>query len=252
MILDAFTIADFGCSIGPSTFFAVENIISAVGNKYKKSNQNKTLDFQVFFNDLIDNDFNTLFRSLPSNRKYLVAGVPGSFYTCLFPKKSIHFAHCSTALHWLPKIPEEVFKRGINKGRIQYLGGEKEVTEAYAAHHGEDFGRFLRARGDELVDGGLMALLVFGFAAVDVYSSSGAGMVFEILGSCLEDMAKLKVDSFNLHFYFPSESELKAILIEVNRLFCVGKTAKMASPLSHKLDPKDTNYFVFLKRKGVN
>ncbi|PIN08247.1 Loganate O-methyltransferase [Handroanthus impetiginosus] len=301
--LNTFRIADFGCSIGPNTFYAVENIISAVKNKYEKSNQNQTPDFQVFFNDLIENDFNTLFRNLPSNRTYLVAAAPGSFYDRLFPKKSINFAHCSMALHWVSRIPKEVTERG-NNGKIHYLGGEKEVKEPYAAQYEEDFGRFLTARGDELVDGGLMALLAFGFAEGDVYSLSGAGMVFEMLGSCLEDMAKLgkftkeKVDSFNLPFYFPSESELKA-LIEATGLFCIEKIAKMASPMSHKPDLKgftsslkavlgvliedhfgngvveelfgrllekvlespilsdekywkDTNYFVFLKRNGVN
>ncbi|PIN08252.1 Loganate O-methyltransferase [Handroanthus impetiginosus] len=299
-----FRIADFGCSTGPNTFYGVENIISAVKNKYKKSNQNQTPDFQVFFNDLIGNDFNTLFRNLPSNMIYLVACSPGSFYDRLFSRKSIHFAHCSTALHWLSKIPKEVIKRGINRGRIHYLGGEKEVKEAYAAQYEEDFGRFLNARADELVDGGLMALLMLGFADGDAFSLSGLRIKYEILQSCLEDIAELgkitkeKVDSFNLPLYFPSESELKA-LIEANGSFCIEKIAKLASPLRHKPDPKgstlqtkavlgmvfeehfgnevveevfrrlldklvespvlfdnkywkDTNYFVFLKRKGVN
>ncbi|PIN08246.1 Loganate O-methyltransferase [Handroanthus impetiginosus] len=240
---NTFRIADFGCSIGPNTFYAVENIISAVKNKYKKSNQDQTPDFQVFFNDLIGNDFNALFRNLPSDRKYFVAAAPGSFYDHLFPKKSINFAHSSIALHWLSKTPKEVIRRGINKGRIHYLGGEKEVKEAYAAQYVEDFGRFLNARADELVDGGLMALHIVGFADGDAFSLSGIRMEYEILQSCLEDVAALgkitkeKVDSFNLPHYFASESELKA-LIEANGSFCIEKIAKMASPSGHKSDPK--------------
>ncbi|PIN08251.1 Loganate O-methyltransferase [Handroanthus impetiginosus] len=240
---NTFTIADFGCSIGPNTFFAIKNIISAVENKYQKSNGNQNLDFQVFFNDLIDNDFNTLFRNLPSKRKYLVAGVPGSFYTRLFPKKSILFAHCSTALHWLSRSPKEFTKSGKNEGRIHYLGGEKEVKEAYAAQYEEDFGVFLRARGDELTDGGLMALVVLGFDDGVDSSESSIGIAFEILGSCLEDMAKLgkitkeKVDSFNLPFYYPSPSELKAI-IEANGSFHVEKIAELGAPMRHKPDPQ--------------
>ncbi|PIN13550.1 Loganate O-methyltransferase [Handroanthus impetiginosus] len=240
---NTFRIADFGCSIGPNTFYAVENIISPVKNKYEKSNQNQTPDFQVFFNDLVGNDFNTLFRNLPSNRKYFVAAAPGSFYDHLFPKKSINFAHSSIALQWLSKIPKEVIRRGISKGRIHYLGGEKEVKEAYAAQHEEDFGRFLNARADELVDGGLMALHMVGFADGDAFSLSGIQIEYEILQSCLEDMVELgkitkeKVDSFNLPHYFPSESELKA-LIEANGSFCIGKIAKLALPARSKLGPK--------------
>ncbi|PIN08248.1 Loganate O-methyltransferase [Handroanthus impetiginosus] len=117
----------FIIAIGPNTFLAVENIISSIENKNKKLNQNQTLDFQVYFSDLIENDFNTLFKSLPSTRIYLVAG---SFYSRLLPKKTIHFAHCSTSLHWLSSIPKEVIESG-NKGKVHYLGGEKEVKEAW-------------------------------------------------------------------------------------------------------------------------
>ncbi|GFY86753.1 S-adenosyl-L-methionine-dependent methyltransferases superfamily protein [Actinidia rufa] len=50
-------IADFGCSVGANTFQAVQNIIDAT----KTFDSNKTLEFQVFFNDLTGNDFNNLF-----------------------------------------------------------------------------------------------------------------------------------------------------------------------------------------------
>ena len=82
-----FRIADFGCSVGPNTFFAVEKIMEAVEQKYQACQfQNfPPLEFQVFFNDVTANDFNTLFKTLPSYRKYLAAGVPGTFYGRLFP-----------------------------------------------------------------------------------------------------------------------------------------------------------------------
>ncbi|PIN13551.1 Loganate O-methyltransferase [Handroanthus impetiginosus] len=198
-----------------------------VENIYKKKNRNQTLDFQVFFNDLIDNDFNTLFRNLPSNRRYLVAGVPGSFYTCLFPKKSIHFAHFSTSLHWLSGSPIEGRKSGKSKGRIHYLGGEQEVKEAYAAQYEEDFGGVLKARGDELVDGGLIVLVVLGFGDGVDSSESSIGIAFEILGSCLEDMAMLgKITK-----------ELKAI-IEANGSFDIKKIAELGALMRHNPDPQ--------------
>ena len=77
--LNTFRIADLGCSVGPNTFFAVQNIIEAVQFKHQRQGLHSQLpEFQVFFNDHILNDFNTLFSSLPPNREYYAAGVPGS------------------------------------------------------------------------------------------------------------------------------------------------------------------------------
>ncbi|KAG8384129.1 hypothetical protein BUALT_Bualt04G0086200 [Buddleja alternifolia] len=305
---NTFKIADFGCSIGPNAFFAIENIIAAIVNKYK-SNQNKNPnhpipEFQIFFNDLVDNDFNTLFTNLPTARKYFVAGVPGSFHGRLFPKSTLHFAHCSTALHWLSRVPEAVAKRGStawNKGKIHYSGAGEEVKEAYAGQYREDMEVFLNARGEELVDGGLMVLVLIGFRDGVLCSDSSIGGVFDILISCLQDVANMgkiseeKVDSFNLPFYYPSPSELKG-LIEANGLFNIERMAELGAPMRRNPDAqvltshlravieglieeqfgdgiveelftiylerfakspallddrcwKETNYFVFLKRK---
>ncbi|KAL3618971.1 hypothetical protein CASFOL_037199 [Castilleja foliolosa] len=240
-------IADFGCSVGPNTFFAVQNIISAVENKYK-SDDHFTPEFQVFFNDLIDNDFNTLFRNLATNIKnnYFFSGSPGSFHARLFPKRTIHFAHCSTALHWLSRVPERVLERDSdawNKGNIHYSGGGKEVKEAYWGQYKKDMGDFLRARADEVVEGGLMVLLILGFPDGELLSQSSIGVAFQILGSCLQDMAKMgkiseeKVDSFNLPFYYPSLSELKAS-IETNGMFDIARMSNLGGPMRRKPDPR--------------
>ncbi|KAL3844913.1 hypothetical protein ACJIZ3_002316 [Penstemon smallii] len=246
---NTFRIADFGCSIGPNTFFAVENIISAIENK---SNQNNSdiPEFQVFFNDLIDNDCNTLFRNIPKSRQYFVAAVPGSFYGQLFPKATLHFAHCSTALHWLSKIPKKVTETSSiswNKGRIHYSGAANEVKKAYSDQYEEDMDVFLSARGKELVNGGLMVLVVLCFPDGVLSSDSSIGVAFDIFGSCLKDMVKIgkiseeKMDSFNLPFYYPWPSEMKA-LIEANGLFHIEKIAKLASPMRSKPDAQVLTY----------
>jgi jasmonate O-methyltransferase len=36
---------------------------------------------------------------------YYVAGLPGSFYTRLFPCHSVHFFHSSYCLMWLSQVP---------------------------------------------------------------------------------------------------------------------------------------------------
>lgn len=68
LITDRFTVVDFGCASGPNTFVAVQNIIDAVEDKYRKEtgqNPADNIEFQVFFNDYRNNDFNTLFQGLP-------------------------------------------------------------------------------------------------------------------------------------------------------------------------------------------
>ncbi|XP_031253253.1 loganic acid O-methyltransferase-like [Pistacia vera] len=89
-----FKMVDLGSSTGPNTFIAVQNIIEAVEQKYLAQHQNPSaLEFQVFFNDHYDNDFNTLFKSLPPSRNYFATGVPGSFHSRLFPNSTLHFVY---------------------------------------------------------------------------------------------------------------------------------------------------------------
>ncbi|XP_027166196.1 probable S-adenosylmethionine-dependent methyltransferase At5g38780 [Coffea eugenioides] len=240
---NSFRVADFGCSAGPNTFHAVHNIIEAVENKYKSLRMEAEMpEFHVFFNDHVNNDFNTLFRNLPATGRYFATGVPGSFYGRLLPRSTLHFAHCSTALHWLSKIPVEVTDKNSpawNKGRIHYTGAAREVEDAYSTQFGKDFDLFLRARAQELVPGGLMMIVAVGFPDDVQICESSLGENFNVLGSCFLDMAKMgiitqeMVDSFNLHFYYPSPSELKT-LIEVNGLFEIKKIEKLVSSIANK------------------
>ncbi|KAL8515501.1 hypothetical protein ACS0TY_014257 [Phlomoides rotata] len=82
------TIADMGCSVGPNTFLAVQTLIEILQHKYQSQNpeDSKRLEFQVLFNDIVSNDFNTLFASLPDHRNYFAAGVPGSFCWNIYRK----------------------------------------------------------------------------------------------------------------------------------------------------------------------
>lgn len=191
-----FRIADLGCSIGPNTFIAVQNIIDAIEQKYKAENQthNLNLELQVFFNDTVENDFNTLFKSLPPSRQYFAAGVPGSFYDHLFPKSSIHLAHLSFALHWLSELPKEVVDTkspAWNKGSIQCTGYVKEVADAYASQFKNDMRTFLDARADEIVPGGFLIILAAALPDGVLMSQTVMGMHHDLLASCLYDMAKL-------------------------------------------------------------
>ncbi|KAJ6369638.1 hypothetical protein OIU76_027978 [Salix suchowensis] len=238
---DTFRIADFGCSVGPNTFFAVENIMKAVEHKHHAQFNNSAVlsGFQVFFNDVTTNDFNTLFKALHSNEKYFSAGVPGTFFGRLLPRSTLHFAHSSYCLHWLSKVPREVLDSespAWNKGSIQCDGLKKEVTKAYSAQFQSDMNTFLKARAQEIVGGGLMVIITGGLPDGVLMSQAGIGMYYDLLGSCLIDMAELgviseeKLDSFNLPLYYSSSTEIEEI-IKANGNFSIERM----DSLSHNI-----------------
>ncbi|XP_055804085.1 loganic acid O-methyltransferase-like [Solanum dulcamara] len=240
-----FCVADFGCSVGGNTYLSVENIIEAVETKYKSNREKPQLqvpEFSVFFNDLVQNDFNTLFSYIHSSKpNYFIAGVPGSFYGRVFPKAFLHFAHSSMALLYLSRIPEEVLNRkseAWNKGRIHYScsGAAKEVEAAYANQFRKDIQAFLDARAQELVPGGLMAIITLTILDGVHPSDSSIAIGFTILGSCLQDMANMgiiseeKLDSFNLPYYYTSPMELET-LIKTHGCFDIVRFEKLPTPL---------------------
>ncbi|WCJ33642.1 S-adenosyl-L-methionine-dependent methyltransferases superfamily protein [Euphorbia peplus] len=216
-----FHIADLGCSVGPNAFLCVENIIQAVKLKYR---DHEIPEFHVFFNDHTSNDFNTLFQSLPPVKPYFAAGVPGSFHERLFPENSINLFHSSSALHWLSHVPKELLDTNSpawNKGRIFYAGASEQVIRAYAAQFAKDVEIFLNVRAKEVVEGGIMVLIL----SAGAYSTA---QTFNILGSCFMDMAKegtvseSAVDSFNVPIYVPTTNEVLE-LVEGNGCFNIEK-----------------------------
>ncbi|KAJ4836675.1 hypothetical protein Tsubulata_037866 [Turnera subulata] len=189
-----FAIADFGCSVGCNTLIATQNIIEAVKEKYQSQHPNHPpLAFQVLFNDHVNNDFNTLFRNLPPSGEFFAAGVPGDFHNRLFPKASLHVGHSSYALHWLSKLPQEILDANspaYNKDSIHCTGLSKEVAQAFAAQFQNDLERFLNARAQELVSGGLLVLTVAGLPQGTLCSQTYRGANNDILDFCLKDMAQ--------------------------------------------------------------
>ncbi|KAM1982460.1 hypothetical protein ACFX15_038818 [Malus domestica] len=220
---NAFRVTDLGCSVGPNTFHAVQNILDAVEQKCQGQghNSHQLPEFQVFFNDHASNDFNELFKSMPSDRRYYAAGVPGSFYSRLFPKDFLHFAYSSYSLHFLSKVPEEVVdvnSPAWNKGRIHYSKSANHVVQAYEAQYAKDMDCFLSARAQEIVSGGLMAFVVPGRPNGIPHAEVFLNNAKELFGSCLMDMAKKgiiseeKVDSFNIPQYIASLEDVEAIV----------------------------------------
>ncbi|KAH9794462.1 putative S-adenosyl-L-methionine:salicylic acid carboxyl methyltransferase [Citrus sinensis] len=235
-----FTLADLGCSVGPNTVIAMQNFMEAIKLKYQDQGPAHSQilpQFQVFFNDQVLNDFNTLFRSLPQDRQYFAAGVAGSFCGRLFPESSIHFVYSSTALHWLSRVPEELRDRNSaawNKGRIHYTSAPDEVIKAYSAHFAKDMQIFFDDRAKEIVSGGMMVLIIPASDDKLPRSQDAFGITFNCMASSLMDMVKLgiiaedEVDSFNIPMYCPCPNEMEEV-IEKNGNF---KIEKMESLLA--------------------
>ena len=187
------------CSIGPNTFLAVQNIIDAVELKYQ-SQGHSTPEFQVFFNDHALNDFNTLFSSLPPERKYYAAGVPGSFHSLLFPNASIHFVFSSYAVNCLSQVPNEVLDKSSpawNRGSTTQMLHPK-FFESYAAQYAKDIECFLNARAQEVACGGLMAIIV---PCRPNGLPRSQDTIIDTLGSCLLDTAKKVIIHLLINFF---------------------------------------------------
>ncbi|KAH9794454.1 putative S-adenosyl-L-methionine:salicylic acid carboxyl methyltransferase [Citrus sinensis] len=199
-------LADLGCAVGSNTINAMQDVLEVIKNKcHSQCPSSKLPEFQVFFNDKTSNDFNTLFTSLPQQREYYSAGVPGSFHHRLFPQSSIHFAHCSYALHWLSKVPEELLDENSpawNKGRIHYTNAAEEVVNAYASQFAKDMENFLNARAEEI-----------------------------------QLITEAELDSFNLPIYSASSEEMVK-LVDKNGHFSI-KTVELTNPTSWLEGPID-------------
>ncbi|PON82300.1 SAM dependent carboxyl methyltransferase [Trema orientale] len=233
-----FCIVDMGCSVGPNTFSVVKNILEAVESRYRT---HQIPEFQVFFNDHTSNDFNHLFKSLPLDRKYYALGAPGSFYGRVFPNNSIHFVHSSYAVQWLSSVPKEILNKNSsawNKGRIHYSNSAEEVVRAYEAQFAEDIQWFLHCRAQEIVCGGLMVLIIPGRPNETPHSQTLPSLIFELLGTCLMDMANKgivsgeKVDCFNIPIYYMSPQELE-IAVERNGCFSIERVEIIPQEQSH-------------------
>ncbi|KAJ6726188.1 METHYLTRANSFERASES SUPERFAMILY PROTEIN putative-RELATED [Salix purpurea] len=227
---NTFRLADLGCSVGPNTFFHVQDLLEAIKQKYEMQfRTSQTPEFQVFFNDQPMNDFNTLFNNLQQERQYFAAGVPGSFYDRLFPESFLHFVHCSTSLHWLSKLPEQLLDKNSpawNRGRIHYTNAPNEVVSAYASQFARDMENFLSVRSKELVSGGMVVIISQGIPNGMLYSELQNGVMFECMSLSLMDMveegtvSEAQVDSFNLPFYAASPEEMTEI-VERNGFFSI-------------------------------
>ncbi|KAJ0098468.1 hypothetical protein Patl1_21384 [Pistacia atlantica] len=128
-------------------------------------------------------------------------------------------------------------QRGVVDGANELCTGfVKEVVEAYFGQFKIDMESFLNARAEELVPGGLLIILRSTLPNGVHFSNTFKGKLYDLLGSCLNDMAKMgliseeKVDSFNFPIYYPSPEEFEAV-IQRNGKFTIEKTSLFIIPM---------------------
>ncbi|KAJ9674770.1 hypothetical protein PVL29_023979 [Vitis rotundifolia] len=224
-------IADLGCSSGPNTLLVVSEILNVIYAKWQQLGRPCSPEFRVYLNDLIGNDFNNVFGSLPAFYNKLkeekgsefgpcfISGAPGSFYGRVFPSKSLHFVHSSSSLHWLSQVPPGLASKdgrgSWNKGKIYISKTSPDcVLEAYSSQFQKDWSVFLKSRAEEIVGGGRMVLSFMGRRSTDPRSKESCYQ-WELLARALMSMVseglieEKKVDSFNAPYYAPSPEEVK-------------------------------------------
>lgn len=113
-------IAGLGCTSGSNTLLVIKEIIDAIYERCRQIRRG-VLELRVYLNDLLGNDFNSVFRSVPvfcdtlKKEKGLppgtcfIAGVPSSFYGRLFPRNFLDFVHSSYSVHWLSQVSIFIF-----------------------------------------------------------------------------------------------------------------------------------------------
>ncbi|BAF09858.1 anthranilate O-methyltransferase 1 [Oryza sativa Japonica Group] len=225
-------VADLGCSSGPNTLLVVSEVLSAVANRSSCDHKSSLVaDVQFFLNDLPGNDFNLVFQSLELFKKlaemefgkalppYYIAGLPGSFYTRLFPDRSVHLFHSSYCLMWRSKVPDKLASGEVLNAGNMYIWETTppSVVKLYQRQFQEDFSQFLALRHDELVSGGQMVLTFLGRKNRDVLRGEVSymyGLLAQALQSLVQEgrVEEEKLDSFNLPFYSPSVDEVKAVI----------------------------------------
>ncbi|GLJ28206.1 hypothetical protein SUGI_0554030 [Cryptomeria japonica] len=229
-----FRIADFGCGTGKNTLVVANTIANAVKRSFE---EHEMPEFEVYFIDLPSNDFNSLFRMLPphrpdyadvdndgdnnplAGRSYIAAGVCGSHFRRLLPRKSLHFCHSSTSLHWLSQVPESVQQR--SSPRV-YVSGDCEasVGAAYLQQFDKDFTAFLKARAEEIVDGGYMFVSLPGRnEGTHIMEEQGpCGFVARQIECAFEELVnegiveKEKWETFKIPFFGPNSDEVERIV----------------------------------------
>lgn len=232
-------VADLGCSSGPNTLRFVSEVIGIIARHCKElGRRHDRPQLQFFLNDLPGNDFNNLFQLIEQFNKSTarnlkgeaeagalppcyITGLPGSYYTRIFPSESVHLFHSLFCLQWRSQAPEQL--KGTKKTCLDiYITKtmSPSMVKLFQQQFQKDFSLFLKLRYEELVSGGQMVLTFIGRKHEDVLigeSNHLYGLLAQSLKSLVDEglVEKEKLESFYLPVYSPSVGEVEAIVKQV-------------------------------------
>lgn len=237
----AMIVADLGFSVDANTLLFVSDVINTVADaQHHDELRCHPMELQFFLNDLSGNDFNQVFKSVKQFTKsiaashpkgvalppFYISGLPGSYYTRLFPCQSVHLFHSSYCLHWRSQMIKDMDEKmsDINGGNI-YIAKSMppSVVKMFQDQFQKDMSLFLKLRHQELVPGGQMLLTFLGRkkeGVLDGDLSHLCALLAEALQALVTEglVEREKLESFNLPLYGPSIDEVKAV-IALNKLF---------------------------------
>uniref|UniRef100_A0A1J3DPW1 Salicylate/benzoate carboxyl methyltransferase n=1 Tax=Noccaea caerulescens TaxID=107243 RepID=A0A1J3DPW1_NOCCA len=243
-------VADLGCSSGRNTLLAMFEIVNTIIETYQQLGRTNPPEMDCGLNDLPHNDFNTTFKLVPSFLEKLkmevkgrcfVSGVPNSFYSRLFPSKSLHFVHSSLSVHWLSKVPDGL--ENNNKSIHIKDPCPPNVYKSYLNQFKKDFSLFLRMRSEEFVPNGHMVLTFVGRKVTEPLSKD-CFQVWSLLSDCLLDLVsegvvrESEMEYFNMPFYNPNEEEVREV-VQNEGSFKINKVETHDHIVPYKIEKDD-------------
>ena len=142
-------IADYGCAHGSNSIYAMKLILD-----YIKQTKQINRSFLIIHNDLSSNDWSTVFNLLNDDQTYFGLANGRSFYEQCLPSNSLSIAYSSTSIHWLSRLPCNVFNHCMPRfaEQAQLIEFEKQAEN--------DYRLFLENRSRELISGGIIILSI--------------------------------------------------------------------------------------------
>jgi hypothetical protein len=199
----AYTIADYGAGTGATSADAVRVALQALRRR------DAGIPATAVHNDVITNDFNSVFAAAAADDGYLALGgapvypmaAAGSFFTQVAPDGSVDLGLCSNASHWFRDQPS-----AAPPDSMWFSDAPADVRAKLAEQAAGDWSAFLAARTAELAPGG--RLLVQGIGRTEVDDGServSAARLLQVMwevASGLADDGKLDRDALE-RYVFP-------------------------------------------------
>jgi hypothetical protein len=146
-------IGDYGSSHGLNSFHAMKMIIDYLRETNKLTDNQQIL---VVHNDLATNDWKTLFEVLQEKKEYYGVASGKSFYEQCLPDNCLSIGYSSSSVHWLSRKPCNLTNHFLST----YLDDNDPDRLIFAQQAQLDFTHFLEHRSRELVQGGVLILVI--------------------------------------------------------------------------------------------